>query len=143
MEPIKTIEIQDIFKIPIYKTELSLDTDELEKACNQYKDNNKSRAISNVGGYQSNNLNLGNEYIFESLMDEIEEHTSNFAKYFINDNKQGVTNIWININGYKDYNKPHNHVNSEISGVYYVKAPEKSGNITFEHPAKNVLSYYN
>ncbi|SVB38250.1 uncharacterized protein METZ01_LOCUS191104, partial [marine metagenome] len=37
---------------------MSLDTDELEKVCHQYKDNNEGRIISNMGGYQSYDLPL-------------------------------------------------------------------------------------
>jgi uncharacterized protein (TIGR02466 family) len=34
-------------------------------------------------------------------------------------------NWWININGNHDYNTPHDHQNSILSGVYYVSVPEK------------------
>lgn len=136
------VEIQDIFKIPIYKAELSLDVDELEKICHQYKDNNEGRVISNIGGYQSNDLSL-DELAIKSLIKEIEKHSSDFAKFFINSNRQVLDNMWINVNLYRDFNKSHNHPNCSISGVYYVKTPDKCGNITFEHPATDVLSLYN
>ena len=50
--------------------------------------------------------------------------------------------MWVNIGLYKDSNSSHNHPFCDISGVYYVKTPEKCGNITFEHPAIDVLDYY-
>ena len=48
-------------------------------------------------------------------------------------------NLWININGYKDFNLRHTHENSIISGVFYVKAPDKSSKITFYHPAFKLM----
>ena len=34
-------------------------------------------------------------------------------------------NWWININGKHDYNMPHDHQNSVLSGTYYVQVPEQ------------------
>jgi len=52
-----------------------------------------------------------------------------------------ISRLWVNINGFKDYNIPHIHSNSFISGVYYVKSnSEKSGKINFYHPAQFLMS---
>ena len=40
-------------------------------------------------------------------------------------------NMWANINPPGGYNMPHIHPNSHFSGVYYIKAPKDSGNISF------------
>ena len=42
--------------------------------------------------------------------------------------------MWANINGYKDYIKPHVHPECDWSGVYYVKLPENCGLIWFADP---------
>ena len=132
--------IQDIFKVPIYEVQLDLDNKKLYNFYNNHQTNNPSRVISNVGGYQSNDLELS-EPILSSLVQLIHFHSNIFAKEFI-DKEQTLCNMWININSYKDNNRSHNHPGTGISGVYYVKTPTECGNIVFEHPAKDVLAYY-
>ena len=133
--------IEDIFKVPVYSTQLNLDIKKLQSFCNKYQHKNTSKIKSNVGGYHSNDLTL-NEVSLHPLIKEINIHSSKFAKEFINNNEQVLDNIWFNINLYKDFNNSHNHPLSNISGVYYVKTPDDCGNIVFEHPAIDVLSYY-
>jgi uncharacterized protein (TIGR02466 family) len=120
---------------------LNLDIKELISFCNAYKQIDKGRVVSNVGGYQSNAISLDKPAL-KPLAKEIEKHSSLFAKEFINENKQNVLNIWMSINGYKDCNLSHNHPMCDIAGTYYVKTPEDCGNIKFVHPATDVLSYY-
>ena len=133
--------IIDIFTTPIYKAELDLDIKKLELFCNSYKENNKGRDLSNMGGYQTNDLPL-NIPDTQPLIKEIEHHASDFAKGFINRNKQSMDNMWVNINGYKDSNIPHNHPDTAIAGVFYIKTPKDCGNLTMQHPASDVLNYY-
>ena len=133
--------IEDIFKVPVYSTQLNLDIKKLQSFCNKYQHKNTSKIRSNVGGYHSNDLPL-NEVSLHPLIKEINIHSSKFAKEFINNNEQVLGNMWFNISLYKDFNKSHNHPLSNISGVYYVKTPDDCGNIVFEHPAINVLGYY-
>ena len=45
-----------------------------------------------------------------------------------------IGNMWANINPPGGYNRPHLHPNSHFSGVYYIKAPENSGQIVFNEP---------
>jgi uncharacterized protein (TIGR02466 family) len=42
-----------------------------------------------------------------------------------------VTEFWANVNRPYDYNMRHNHVPGHLSGVYYVKVPDGSGDIRF------------
>ena len=42
-----------------------------------------------------------------------------------------VQNMWININGNKDYNEVHTHPGCLFSGVYYISTPENCGDIEF------------
>ena len=135
------MSIHDIFKVPVYSTQLNLDIKKLQSFCNEYQQKGTGQTLSNVGGYHSNDLPL-NDVSLHPLIKEINTHSSKFAKEFINNNEQVLSNMWINISLYKDINKIHNHPGADISGVYYVKTPDDCGNITFEHPAIDVLSYY-
>ena len=133
--------IHEIFKVPIYEVRLDLDIKKLQPFCNEYQQKDTGRIFSNVGGYQSKDLSLADEAL-QPLIKEINTHSSKFAKEFINNNEQVLSNMWININSYKDINKSHSHPGVDISGVYYVKTPDNCGKLVFENPAIDVFAYY-
>ena len=67
-------EIQDIFKVPVYKTLLDIDNTKLENyAMSQYR-KSKGRYISNVGGWQSD------EYFESDNIKPINELISSIQK---------------------------------------------------------------
>ncbi len=139
--------IHNIFKVPIYAVKLDLDIKKLQAFCNEYQQKDTGKTLSNIGGYHSNDLPLNKlkwplGESLHPLIKEIGTHSSKFAKEFINNNEQVLSNMWINMSLYKDANKIHNHPGADISGVYYVKTPADCGNIVFEHPAHDVFSYY-
>ena len=141
------MSIHDMFKVPVYSTQLNLDIKKLQSFCNEYQQKDTGKTLSNVGGYHSNDLPLNKlkwplGESLHPLIKEIGIHSSKFAKEFINNNEQVLSNMWINMGLYKDANKTHNHPGADISGVYYVKTPDDCGNIVFEHPALDVLNYY-
>ena len=141
------MSIHDIFKVPVYSTQLNLDIKKLQSFCNEYQQKDTGKTLSNVGGYHSNDLPLNKlkwplGESLHPLIKEIGIHSSKFAKEFINNNELVLSNMWINMGLYKDANKTHNHPGADISGVYYVKTPDDCGNIVFEHPALDVLNYY-
>lgn len=45
-----------------------------------------------------------------------------------------ITNCWANVNGKGQAHRIHSHPNNYLSGVYYVRAPEKCGDIVFHDP---------
>ena len=51
------------------------------------------------------------------------------------------SNIWCNINYYKDFNSLHDHNDEMISGVYYTQTPKDCGNIFFFNPAWQINRY--
>lgn len=124
------MEIIEIFKHCVFRTKLNEDLNSLIKFSKKLK-NQQGRILSNVGGFQSKDLNL-NENILQSLISEILKFGNIFSKEVLCINKQmSLENIWLNINYYKDYNMVHNHPFSIISGVFYVKTPKKCGNLKF------------
>ena len=50
--------------------------------------------------------------------------------------------MWANINYPGNANRPHLHPNSLFSGVYWVKAPEKSGNLMLYEPKTRCTMHY-
>jgi len=48
--------------------------------------------------------------------------------------KPSINAMWACVNNKYGYNNAHVHQNSNLTGVYYVQAPEKCGNIVFHDP---------
>lgn len=49
------------------------------------------------------------------------------------------TECWVNIYGQGHTQEVHQHANSVISGIYYVKAPEGSGELLFHSPYHDTM----
>lgn len=96
-----------------------------------YQKNTDGVVHSNSGGWQS----PSDFYLDDSF--------SEFADYILQNSLAALThynlefkmsNMWININRKGDYNMMHNHPLSVMSGVLWVKTPEKCGSLRFESP---------
>ena len=129
----------ELFGAPIQTNKLNIDNDTLIEYCYKRKQIDQGRNFSNIGGWQSDDLNLQDV----ELQPFIEELKNNIMSYinqcgFKTDLKYKLDNIWININGYKDHNKPHIHPGCLFSGVYYLKTPENCGSIVFKHSADSL-----
>ena len=90
----------------------------------------KGRVISNYGGYQSNDIRPGDCSELDKLIEYLEQELNEIA-VSVGLNPITVYNIWININPPGSYNHEHHHMNSILSGVYYIDAHESQGNINF------------
>ena len=132
-------KLHKAFNVPIYGSKLELNTEEIEVFCKEYQQKHETRIKSNHGGYQSASFDNThakhhNPPVIKSLVNEIER-----SMLDIDPSPILVTDIWFNINGYKDHNIEHLHPGSIYSGVYYVKTPENCGSLTFTHPAIDLL----
>ena len=132
--------IEDIFPTPLYEVNLNCNIPEIQKYCFDMMSKDEGKKISNVGGWQSKNLN-GLHMPLNELFEDIEYHGNVFAKKMYLKKSVSLANLWININGYKDYNTLHTHTHAFFSGVFYVKCPENCGNIVLHHPATFTQMY--
>lgn len=133
MKPISIFA--DFYGIDNIKGDISIDrlTTEIEHYIEKYDLNGRSR--SNKNGYQSNDLDysiIKKQFKEISLLlDTIEKKCKDFLK---NDNI-GLSNSWVNINNKNNYNKPHCHPYSILSGTVYINVPsdkdKDNGNFTF------------
>jgi uncharacterized protein (TIGR02466 family) len=136
-----TMEIVDIFKQFVVKLKLNEDLKKIIKFSFEIEKEQKGRFISNKGGFQSDNLNL-KEPILSSLIKKIELNSNVlFNDYLKIKHQLSLSNIWININRYKDFNISHIHSFSKLSGVFYVKIPNNSGRLSFinDFPIENFI----
>jgi uncharacterized protein (TIGR02466 family) len=127
-ENLKAIEL---FKDIIFEIPLNENLKEYLKYSKKLK-KQKGRKISNVGGFQSDELDL-KEKILQSLIKNIEYYANIFCNDILKVNKKiTLTSMWLNINYYKDYNISHVHSFSMLSGVFYIKTLKNSGNLIFK-----------
>ena len=109
----------------------------LEQQVLKWSQQDKGVSKTNAGGWHSTtDMNRKEEYnvltkeLF-AMQDEI------FKKEYLT-MKPVLGNMWANINYPGNANRPHLHPNSLFSGVYWVKAPEKSGNLMLYEPRPGV-----
>jgi len=131
----------ELFKTVIFKTKLNQNINKLIKFSNEIK-KQKGRELSNVGGYQSNNLDEKN-IALKSLIKEVSKNVNLFSKETLRIPQDlHLDSSWLNINGFKDFNNLHTHPFSIVSGVFYIKTPVNCGSITF-HTAAPIKCYVN
>ena len=138
----------ELFKDIILETSLNENLNEYLKYSKKLK-KQKGRKISNIGGFQSEELDL-KEKTIQSLVKNIENYADIFCKDVLKLNKKiRLTSMWLNINYFKDYNISHVHSFSILSGVFYIKTLKNSGNLIFkrnhalEYCIKDNLLEYN
>ena len=127
------------FSVKIAEVNLDLDMNEIEKYCYKVKEKNPTRIISNMGGYQCP-LSF-TDTIMKKILNEISIKSTDYLNemHLSPNYKYGITSIWVNINGSKDYNICHTHSGAICSGTFYIKSKDFSGDIVFENPSKPVL----
>lgn len=122
---------------------LDLDLKKIEKYIKNIKKNNKGRALSNAGGWQSDDLDIQSMPLeMTKLVSKINQSAVKVSDYCGFDKRYlKLGNIWANINKYKDFNHMHIHPYSCLSGVFYIKTNQKSGKLSFMHPNEHICYY--
>ena len=120
------------FDIPIQE----VDYNKVAEQCYLEKSKSEGRTVSNRIGWQSHDICANSEIPnISNLIKTIEMYSKNiFQDYGIKKEFNVVIhNSWININTPGSYNEFHIHPNCVLSGVYYVSAPENSGNVVIHN----------
>ena len=133
------IKKHSAFVVPLLEVNLDIDNNSILSYCKQ-RSKLEGRIETNVGGWQSNDIHTDN-VAYNSLLFKITSYGNEMAKDIGLMNGLKISNSWINVNGYKDYNLVHKHPHSILSGVYYVSVPKDSGRIVFENPAYETMIY--
>jgi len=128
-------EVLDIFKTTIFKTKININLykDYFLNILKDYKKFNFGNNISNIGGFQTNPLNsIDNQDILNNIF---LNPTKEYIKHFKPRRELNLklSSFWINENNKNDYNLIHNHNESNISGVFYIKVPKLSGRLVFQN----------
>jgi|TARA_Y100000114_G_C11698032_1_gene297001 uncharacterized protein (TIGR02466 family) len=123
-----------LFSTPLFEvTDLPLDNKKIAKFFINYAKKNKSRILTNEGGYQSNDVKDVSNPEFDKFKALLFEAAKEYSRILEIEEISKFAQIWFNINQKTHFNNSHKHLNSMFSGVYYVKAPKNSGNLSFKH----------
>lgn len=131
------MNINNIFSSFLAVDSLSMiDNSELKRYSNELRMKEIGVIKSNYGGWQSDILTVPNSQI-SLLVEEILKRAE-ILKSLLGIKEEYtlfLTNLWININQKSNFNRPHIHPDSILSGVYYVDCVPDSGQIVFLHPS--------
>jgi len=132
--------IIDIFKAGVYMKNLNCDLAQLRDFALWMEKNEKGSKVSNLSGYQSQNLSK-NLDVIKPLIEKLNKNVDSYCDELKIKRGLKLSNIWVNINRFKDSNRMHRHPQSIISGVFYVKTPNDCGDIWFE-PVGGIEDYW-
>jgi uncharacterized protein (TIGR02466 family) len=113
-----------------------IDNNDLIRYAHEQKENNNGVVKSNYRGWQSDTLTDPNSQI-DLLVKEIITRAEFLKSFFgfSDDYVPYLNNLWININKTSCFNRPHIHLDSVLSGTYYVDCSDDSGQLVFLHPS--------
>jgi uncharacterized protein (TIGR02466 family) len=129
------MELYSLFITPVFSVQLK-EHEHLSDAIYQLKEKDqKGMPRSNIGGWHSND-ELHKIKKFKPLVNDILKHAKDcFNHMDVKDNfVPNVTGMWAIINPPGSRNNTHTHPYNYLSGVFYLKAPKKSGSIVFLEP---------
>ena len=126
------MQVEKWFSTPIWFDYFNFDTAAVAKTCLKLRDDHyENRVISNVGGWQSSNLNLEDHDELQVVSEILTVGLSEFSSAIHPEFNIELKNVWININERGNSNKRHVHPMSTFSGTLYIQVDEKTGNIVF------------
>ncbi len=129
-------EIHSLFPTAVYRTNLSRSlTTEEEKFLRSCQ-----LSFQELGNKSSNNKTLLNEPQLSNIKKFIEAHLEDYQKNIISSDIQlYLTNSWLNVTATNESHLLHNHTNSIISGVLYLKVEDSQSTISFNRMAPPFL----
>lgn len=134
------MEFLQLFETIILVDNCDIDNKSILKLANKHRYTEPTVKLSNTG-YQGHNFI--SDILFEEIKRKMPQRSDHMLKYF-------EIQAWLNINNSFDWNDIHSHQDDGVllSGVYYAKVPQNSGNIRLYDPrtthTKNLYDkYYN
>lgn len=103
-----------------------IDNKSIADYCLKVRDEKPGVNISNRGGWHSGELITPIPPSLDQLFTELTSFVNDVPQRYTGTSNLILGNWWININGKHDYNFPHDHRNSVLSGTYYVSVPKEN-----------------
>ena len=117
---------EQFFPTTIYGKDVKLDNQLFANEIVEWSKRDPGIKKTNRNGWHST-TEMHKMPVFKPLVDELFKMQFEIYKEEWLDKEPMLGNMWANINPPGGYNASHIHPNSLFSGVYYVKAPQKSG----------------
>tara|TARA_Y100000287_G_C14222387_1_gene357061 strand:+ start:37 stop:606 length:570 start_codon:yes stop_codon:yes gene_type:complete len=121
--------VEYIFPTPIWHMEY--DASHMIPHVFDLREQDQGRKVSNVGGWQSNDIPPDTEWTQEFIKAVVKKIPYFMDEFGDSTKKLEFDNMWFNINPSGAVNLDHIHGGSFLSGVLWLVAPEGSGNIVF------------
>ena len=132
------LKCENWFPVPIWFSVLpTITDDDNQKAilfCKKKQEESQGRVISNVGGWQSEDLYFDDikGTPLEKYMSYIEGLVSGCLIDLGMDGNFFIANTWININNTSNKNNLHTHPRAVLSGCFYLT--DDNSNLVFQRP---------
>jgi len=117
-----------IFPTPIYcATNVCIDIiDNLKKETYDLKNKYKTIRTTSLNvdsSHQTASRSIFSHFYFSLLKNQLQKHVDDFVESLggYSDRVQ-ITHMWFNCSNKSDFNFPHSHAGSVISGVYYIES---------------------
>ena len=123
------------FPTPIYIFDIkdkSLNT-QLEKDIINWMNKDKGISRTNVKGWHST-TDMHTKPEYARLVKALYEAQNKIYQEENYESEPFLGNMWANVNPPGGYNRAHLHPNCTWSGVYYIKTPEKCGELKLKDP---------
>ena len=123
------------FPTPIYIFDIkdkSLNT-QLEKDVINWMNKDKGISRTNVKGWHSR-TDMHTKPEYARLVKALYEAQNKIYQEENYESEPFLGNMWANVNPPGGYNRAHLHPNCTWSGVYYIKTPEKCGELKLKDP---------
>ena len=124
---------EQFFPTTIYGKDVKLDNQLFVNEIVEWSRRDQGVKKTNRNGWHST-TEMHQIPIFKPLVDELFIMMQDIWKEEWLDREPILGNMWANLNPPGAYNQPHIHPNSLFSGVYYIKAPENSGDLVCNEP---------
>ena len=125
--------VEQFFPTLIYGKDVNLDNNLFAREVVEWSKRDPGEIRTNMNGWHSPTT-MHKIPVFKPLVNELFKMQFEIYEEEHLDREPIIGNMWANINPPGGYNRPHLHPNSHFSGVYYIKAPENSGQIVFNEP---------
>jgi uncharacterized protein (TIGR02466 family) len=121
------------FPVPVWWEHTNINNDYILHLCDKILSIDPvGRKYSNHGGWQSRDIHQGEHPELFPLENKIRSMAKQcFEEIGYINKKPQLHNFWINRNRGRDFNQPHVHPGCILSGVYYVRCTDKSGDVVF------------
>ena len=135
-DPTKNVEVSQLWPTYLYRTVVdNIDNEKISEWILNYKKVTETKNLTNQGGWQASIDHYQDEPLFKNYIQSILQTLSSTKLKITGETKVSISS-WANVNEKGNWNFVHDHIGTDLSGVYYVKVPENSGEIVFFDPRK-------